>query len=186
MESNAWNTDIVPSIPAPCVPTKNKGGAPPSFIWKFFSKLEQSNKKTNRYRAQCSFCQHVIEDGRVENLHKHILHVCQIVSQEIRQYVEAELDKKALEQGNSSKKVAKRASGQTPRAALVLASRPITEDEQDELDIKLFRLLIMKSLPFTAVDSPWLLDFCHSLNPAHVPAGNLHCCQSGTHVLGTL
>ncbi|DBA93026.1 TPA: hypothetical protein ACH3X2_14243 [Trebouxia sp. C0005] len=164
--STNLNTSLTSSLP------RNKGGAPPSFIWKFFAKLQQNNKKTNRYRAQCNFCSHVVEDGRVENLHKHILHVCQIASTDIKQYVQAELDKKAFDEGRTGKnKKQKREQGQTPPAPRAAAARPINDKEQDELDVKLLRLLIMNSLPFDAVESPWMLDFCHSLKPSYVPAG---------------
>ena len=167
METNVANN---PSFEV--VVAKNKGGAPPSFIWKFFSRLEQYNRKTNRYRAQCNFCQHVIEDGRVENLHKHIIRACSVATTETKQYVQAELDKKALEQAaNPSKKAIKKEAGQTPQAARAFTARPITDNEQEDLDIKLLRFLIMSSLPFSAVEIPWVLDFFHSLRPAYVPAG---------------
>lgn len=177
MESNdthpSSSLDIPTSAP---VLSKNKGGAPPSFIWKYFSRLEQYNKKTNRYRAQCNFCQHVIEDGRVENLHKHILRACLVASTETKQYVQAELDKKAVEQAaNPSRKAAKKEAGQTPQAARGLTARPITDNEQEELDIKLLRFLIMSSLPCSAVETAWVLDFFHTLNPAYVPAGASQC-----------
>ena len=177
MESNnAVDTNASRNLSVPLLSPgqKNRGGAPPSFIWKFFTKLQQNNKKTNRYRAQCNFCQHIIEDGRVENLHKHILHVCQIATPDIKQYVQAELDKKEeLDKlsGKSSKKAQKREQGQTPHVARAPATRPINAKEQEELDVKLLRLLIINSLPFGAVESPWMLDFCHSLKPSYVPAG---------------
>ncbi|DBA79109.1 TPA: hypothetical protein ACH3X1_016820 [Trebouxia sp. C0004] len=164
--STNLSTSLTSSVP------KNRGGAPPSFIWRFFTKLQQNNKKTNRYPAQCKFCSHVVEDGRVENLHKHILYVCQIASSDIKQYVQAELDKKVSYEGRTGKnKKQKREQGQTPPASRAPAARPINDKEQEELDVKLLRLLIMNSLPFDAVESPWMLDFCHSLKPSYVPAG---------------
>ncbi len=164
--STNLSTSLTSSVP------KNRGGAPPSFIWKFFTKLQQNNKKTNRYRAQCNFCSHVVEDGRVENLHKHILYVCQIASTDIKQYVQAELDKKAFDEERTGKnKKQKREHGQTPPASRAPAARPINDKEQEELDVKLLRLLIMNSLPFDAVESPWMVDFCYSLKPSYVPAG---------------
>ena len=161
--------------------SKNKGGAPPSFIWKFFTRLEQLNRKTNRYRAQCNFCQHVIEDGRVENLHKHILRACLLATTDIKQYVQAELDKKALEQAaNPSRKAIKKEAGQTPQTARGVNSRPIIDNEQEELDLKLLRLLLMSGLPFAAVETAWVLDFFHTLRPDYIPAGTLRhpCCSS--------
>lgn len=159
------------AVPTPVV-SKNKGGAPPSFIWKFFSRLEQYNKKTNRYRAQCNFCHHIIDDGRVENLHKHIIRACSLANTETKQYVQAELDKKALEQAaNPSRKAIKKEAGQTPQTARAPTARPITDNEQEGLDLKLLRFLIMSSLPFAAVEIPWVMDFFHSLRPAYVPAG---------------
>ena len=158
--------DLTPVI------SKNKGGAPPSFIWKFFGRLAQYNTKTNRYTAQCNFCQHVVKDGRVENLHKHILRACPVATTETKQYVQAELDKKALDQAaNPSRKASKKEGGQTPQAARAVTVRPITDHEQEELDIKLLRFLLMSSLPFSAVETPWVLDLFHSLKPAYVPAG---------------
>ena len=173
MDSNnvANSSSLNPQFSTPVI-AKNKGGAPPSFIWKFFGKLEQYNTKTNRYTAQCNFCQLVVKDGRVENLHKHILRACPVATTETKQYVQAELDKKALDQAaNPSRKAIKKEGGQTPQAARAATLRPITDHEQEDLDIKLLRFLIMSSLPFTAVETPWVLDFFHSLKPAYVPAG---------------
>ena len=176
MESSiAIPSDISTNLSAallPRDPPKNKGGAPPSFIWKFFTKLQQYNKKTNRYRAQCNFCQHVIEDGRVENLQKHIMYVCPIASSDVKQYVQSELDKKALEDDRTGKKRKQtREQGQPSHNVRASKSHPINDREQEELDVKLLRLLIMNSLPFGTVENPWMLDFCHSLKPSYVPAG---------------
>ncbi|KAL0024706.1 hypothetical protein WJX77_010071 [Trebouxia sp. C0004] len=85
---------------------------------------------------------------------------------------DAELDKKVSYEGRTGKnKKQKREQGQTPPASRAPAARPINDKEQEELDVKLLRLLIMNSLPFDAVESPWMLDFCHSLKPSYVPAG---------------
>lgn len=88
--------------------------------------------------------------------------------------MQAELDKKLEQAGHSSRKASKKEAGQTPQAALAAKARPITDHEQEELDIKLLRFLIMSGLPFTAVEIPWVLDFFHSLKPAYVPAGAWH------------
>ena len=176
MELKSVDAGTNPNIPLSPF-AKNKGGAPPSFIWKFYTKLQQNNKKTNRYRAQCNFCQHIIEDGRVENLHKHVIHVCQLVTPDVKQYVQAELDKKESEAGSASRKAIKKKHGQTPHAASSSTALPTTEKEQEELDIKLLRLLIMNNLPFGAVEGPWMLDFCHSLKPSYVPAGRCSSCS---------
>lgn len=171
MQSNSTDAAVVSDAVGRSGTIKNKGGAPSSFIWKFFTRLEQSNKKTNRYRAQCNSCQHVVEDGRVENLHKHILHVCQAATADVKHYVEAELDKKAQEKGQSGKKVIKRSHLQTPRTARLSAAMSV--EEQEALDVKLFRMIIMNDMPFTVVDNPWLLDLCQGLSPFYVPAGKL-------------
>ena len=86
--------------------------------------------------------------------------------------MQAELDKKALDQAaNPSRKASKKEGGQTPQAARAVTVRPISDHEQKELDIKLLRFLVMSSLPFSAVETPWVLDLFHSLKPAYVPAG---------------
>jgi len=141
----------------------------------FGSSLQSCSKTTKRptdIELSATSDSHVVEDGRVENLHKHILYVCQIASTDIKQYVQAELDKKAFDEERTGKnKKQKREYGQTPPASRAPAARPINDKEQEELDVKLLRLLIMNSLPFDAVESPWMVDFCYSLKPSYVPAG---------------
>jgi len=96
--------------------SKAKGrGAPRATVWKHFA-LSNKNESTNRYTAECNYCEFVLEEARPEAAQQHILQKCKSIPPEIRQEFTAELGKKSSEPLLKAlgRKSLKRASDQSP------------------------------------------------------------------------
>jgi len=75
--------------------SKKGPGAPRHPVWDHFELTDRN--KSNRYTANCNFCNIAFPDARLDNIKKHILAECKDVPSEVRSTVQDEISKEDLE-----------------------------------------------------------------------------------------
>jgi len=73
--------------------SKKGPGAPRHPVWDHFELTDRN--KSNRYTANCNFCNIAFPDARLDNIKKHILAECKDVPSEVRSTVQDEISKEA-------------------------------------------------------------------------------------------
>jgi len=150
--------------------SKKGPGAPRHPVWDHFELTDRN--KSNRYTANCNFCNIAFPDARLDNIKKHILAECKDVPSEVRSTVQDEISKEASAP-TLLKTAVRKAAKRSAQSSLLdsFDTRAIGPQVQKDLDFSVLRFVVMGGLPFTVVDSPWFLDLVNKLRPAYVPPG---------------
>jgi hypothetical protein len=156
-----------------------KRGRPNDYIWAHYEKI--TDKKNPRLAGKCRFCASVVQDGRPENLYKHI-HECVSATSEVKaeaiemqakKAVSAPLPSKGLKRKSTNLKgtSARKGDGEKQIKVSSYCQRRLPDATVQTIHVKLLRTIIMCSLAFVIVENPFFIDFIQTLCPGYVPPG---------------
>eukprot|EP00884_Botryococcus_braunii_P006080 jgi/Botrbrau1/15473/Bobra.43_2s0094.2 len=166
-------------------PDKKRVGRPNDPIWEHFEKKPKPSV-TQKFPGQCRHCLIVVQDGRPENLYKHMVD-CPASTPEVKaqcaewQAIKAamqprkkrKLDKASDTLGSDSKapqKVLKQSSPPHLQPNVVtMGHRPASVHMA--IHLSLLKMLIMSGTSFSLVDDPYFKDFVKTLCPTYIPPG---------------
>ena len=134
--------------------------------------------------STCNHCGEVLHRSEVKNLVDHVLQSCKKVTKEIKDEVIAQQNAKKISSGAAalpsvvSRSDLKRKQGDAAAASLKQASvtasfdRAVSKDDARLLNRKLLLFMVMCAIPFAAADSPFFLDWIHTMRPSYTPPGS--------------
>jgi len=119
--------------------SKKGPGAPRHPVWDHFELTDRN--KSNRYTANCNFCNIAFPDARLDNIKKHILAECKDVPSEVRSTVQDEISKEASAP-TLLKTAVRKAAKRSAQSSLLdsFDTRAIGPQVQKDLDFSVLRL----------------------------------------------
>lgn len=168
-------------------PAKRKVGRPNDRIWDHF---EKGVKRPGgcRHPGKCVYCHLVIDDGRPENLYKHIVKCDSVPTQVRLEYIELQAKRVEAQRALSLNKkpklpppefvpVAESSLAGSPAATRQAKSpvacqpRRLAEKSVQASNLSLLRMLITSGLPFAIVNDPSFAFFVRALCPEYALPG---------------
>lgn len=177
------NSQIMDNPPGQSsLPAKRKVGRPNDRIWDHF---EKGIKRPGscRHPGKCTYCHVVIEDGRPENLYKHIVKCDSVPAQVRLEYTELQAKRLEAQRALSLTKKPKLSAEFVPVGEVSLAGSPGTvrppkmpgssqprrmaDKSVHATNVSLLRMLITSSQPFALIKNPYFAAFVRALCPEY-------------------
>ncbi|CAG8473361.1 4581_t:CDS:2 [Ambispora leptoticha] len=150
---------------------KNLGGRPPSEVWKWFLKGDESSKK-GYYAATCSFCDQHWNIAKPSKLKTHLAYECQKVESDTRIKVLVSLTNDCVDSDNDMASTSTAASKKRKLENSVnidseYENIPTSLDKEDQINKILLKMVVCCNLPFAIVEHPFFQEYTKALRATY-------------------
>jgi hypothetical protein len=161
-------------------PGKKRVGRPNDPVWEHFVKQPKASQN-QKFPGECKHCNHLVVDGRPDNLYRHIAE-CPKATEQIKADCAKWFAKKAEAPPRKQKKQktsleavteSKPIQAPQPLPQPTTTKRPLPAAAIHAVHSKLLKMIIMSGSSFRLVDNPYFKDFLHTLCPSYDPPGEL-------------